>query len=273
MTSPTLFTAGGLPIPGLSKEPNVPLDLSILGTELDNRTEARFSSVTERDGTWDAATAPLGARCFITGTGRAYIRWATATAPAWYELRRGALVVANVGERDALTPVPDGMLVRDATTQRIWERYSGAWLLQPGMAGVRVSKAGTQPIAATTWTMMTWDNPGNLPPHSNGMWASATPSRVVATERGRYRSSFVASGGTNFQIRANSAGASAGGTQVGALTGINVSSIGSCVADEVVLNANDYLEAFIYNSTAGNAGTATGYVASFTLSYIGPAIL
>jgi hypothetical protein len=129
MTS-SLFSPGGLPVPALSDEPNIPADLAELTDALDPTVVARFTSTTERDSTWAASVAPVGSRCYITGTRRQYIVWleSTGVTPAWYPLTLdGLLSVVNNAARDALLAV-EGLGVFVTSTGATYRYTSGAWI-------------------------------------------------------------------------------------------------------------------------------------------------
>lgn len=162
MTSPQLLTPGGLPVPGLTEEPNIPLDFAEIGEALDARIEARFTTTSERDGTWGPLVAPLGARCFITGTGKRYERWGSVTGNQWFELHDGALVVGTPADRDNLTPRVPGLRARTADHGRTWEWSGTFWRLLNDFPRSKLVRFGATTIPTGTWTDVPFGEVGGV---------------------------------------------------------------------------------------------------------------
>jgi hypothetical protein len=157
-------------------------------------------------------------------------------------------------------------------TGRQWTWSGTAWQVQNGSIGIRVTKTDTQNVATVgAWVVLTWSAPGTTTPINTGMYAGATPTRLLAPIRGRYRATAGTNAATNLQIRYNSGGASAGGSMVAASTTAEGAFLAT-IADELVMNAGDHVEAMATRTTTtGGVGAVVGYVPFFTLSYIGPA--
>lgn len=142
--------------------------------------------------------------------------------------------------------------------------------------GKKLWKTGTQSIG-NAWVPLTWESRDTLA-SSVGVFSSANTSRLVAPKAGRYRVTAVVpyniatSGNRHLMIRSNSAGNSSAGVHQAAAVNTNQAgmTILPLIADEVVLAAGEYVEAFALSSVAATpVGTQSGYEASFTLSWIG----
>lgn len=172
MTS-SLFSPGGLPVPALSDEPNVPADLAELTDTLDPSIIARFTSTIERDETWGAAIAPVGARCFITGTRRWYVVWLNdSLAAAWYPLTADGLIsVVNNAARDALLEV-EGLGVFVTSTGATYRYTTGAWV-------------GTSAFASGAFSINTTKVATNTVLANITVPAASVPTRITFTAIGR----------------------------------------------------------------------------------------
>lgn len=131
--------------------------------------------------------------------------------------------------------------------------------------GRKVTKTISQAVT-TSWTMLNWENLATST-SGPGMWVSGTPSRLIATAPGRYRGLLSLIGCNALQVRKNSAGNAAGGTQVAAINEVWAANLYlNCPFDEVTMVAGDYLEAFGVAGASGQMGTMSGYTAYFSMT-------
>lgn len=133
--------------------------------------------------------------------------------------------------------------------------------LASGMPRVSVSNSAAHSHTSGTSLLLTWDTEAydNDTMHST----STNTSRLVATTAGTYqvtaRAAFAsnATGIRSLDVRKNAAGAAAGGTRIGydSQTPVTGAVTSVAVICDVVLAANDYIEAFGFQSSGGALST------------------
>lgn len=185
-------TPGGLPIPSLSDDANVPDDMMLLGKALDPRTEARFASVADRDATYPASVAGLGARCLITDTRLRYIVWldSAGTTLAWHQCSAdGAIHVADAAARDALLAI-EGLVVHRVDLVRLERYHGGAWVVVNHRPRGQLTGTGTQSVGSASHSVVLLDvNDG-----THDVTANLTNGRLSPNSPGW----FLATGGVGF---------------------------------------------------------------------------
>lgn len=211
--------------------------------------------------------------------GLGWKRWTRERLPAdelqGYLQDQVVAVFPSNSVRDAelgVSDVPEGMHVyvieSGRTLVRVGVGAAGSWQIVAPMPGLELTKAAVQATAAAAWVLVTWDAPGPLPPSGAGMWNSGTPHRLVAAATGRHAVLAAVNGINNLQVRKNSNGSSTAGSMV-AGDAISGPAYGQALRREFTLQLGDHLEVFSYRTAAGDVGPVAGYVANFSLSYLG----
>lgn len=142
------------------------------------------------------------------------------------------------------------------------------FLLAPPL--VDVYRTADKSIANSTWTLLDWDAESRDTDsmHSN----STNNSRLIAVTPGRYLVNInvafasVGTGAGRLTVRKNSAGSDTGGTRAFPIRLQPFQAANFNVIDanfEVDMAANDYLEAFVFQSS----GAALNVVAGLTTSF------
>lgn len=129
--------------------------------------------------------------------------------------------------------------------------------LASGMPRVSVSNSAAHSHTSGTSLLLTWDTEAY---DTDTMHSTVTnTSRLVATTAGTYqvtaRQAFAANatGIRSLDVRKNAAGSSSGGTRIGydSQTPVTGAVTSVAVICDVVLAANDYLEAFGFQTSGG----------------------
>lgn len=146
------------------------------------------------------------------------------------------------------------------------QRWNGtAWVPVVQGVGKRIVKTGTQSIGST-WTAISWDATDPLDPGTSGMWTSG--NNITAPVKGIYAMGCVIAEATHLQVRVNSGGVYTGGNQVSVVAGLPLGVVASIGDAGFVMNAGDYVTAFVYNSSTQGSGALTGYQAHLSLTLI-----
>lgn len=150
-----------------------------------------------------------------------------------------------------------------------WNATTTSWsdgVTRP-MPAKRVWMTGTMTVT-TAWVTPTWVDSDPNDPGTPGMWNTIGVGSLQAPEKGVYATSCGMQNITNMQIRKNSGGSTAAGTQIAATTGNPTGTYCTTSATGFLMNAGDYLTAYFYSTASQTAGNTSGYVPHFDLTMI-----
>lgn len=179
---------------------------------------------------------------------------------------KGALSVASQAGLTGILNPEDGTIAVTRDNDKIYVYNGSSWVdKEAPKARVYAYKASASGAANNTLVAVAMDS--EVYKNSSGMHSNTTnPTRIIAPKTGCYHLSAQAGFATNASgrrvvtIRKNAAGSSTGGTQV-LVTGIGANNTDNTqvqVNMDLELNANDYLEMFVLQSSGGTLNVQGG---------------
>lgn len=198
---------------------------------------------------------------YVRNTGHLYVYNGTLWRP-----KGGALSVLTSASLSGILNPEDGTIAVTRDNDKIYVYNGTTWIdKEAPKARVYAYKASASAAANNTLVAVAFDaevykNTSSM--HSN----STNPTRIIAPKTGCYHVTAQAGFATNASgrrvvtLRKNAAGNSAGGTQV-VVVGLGANNTDNTqvqVNMDVELNANDYLEMFVLQSSGGNLNVQGG---------------